>query len=1441
MPQDLKAFLDRHVTTWQDLHHVLDQLRERRFASGPTDAVVPGDMGNIALVGLDFGPDSTFAELTKITAVIRRRAAEQGGSVRFHWMAGSLDIAEDLLYEEGDETFLMPAMRGYESWGDPYFHLFATSLDRDHRAYRQLPGIIWEQAVSHATRLARYFERQGVDLVVAAGLAAVPGNVSATLGLVLASEFLDLTVINLSEHYFWEGHFAPPGLCGQEHWLINRHLSEVTSLLDLLYPWAGPRWFHICASPDQAESLIHRRGVNPATVTWQPPCVDPSVFRPRSLAERRVIHGKLDAFFDPAGQSPVTEDIHAYYPSRRSRPKPVILGSRAGLDARFTPETIVLLQPTRIAPERGIEWDLAFVEAMVRHETFAKSVPGNLVLFVSGPVLSGCETYAEDVCEAATALMDRLPADLADRVRVAFSFGELVFDETTGPGDVAPTVSEVYGISDMVLVPSRYEGRCLPAAEAAATGLPIVINEFDPKGLYQAIVEGIVPDRRSAWNLLDTGTDDDLASARRDKIQDALTGTDESGREEAGSDSLLVIDIAAVGVGEAAIQALSIVSDLEERRRVERHNMRLARQRLSTDVLAAIWSEFLDRIDRSAGRLGPAGRRAEAALEALVGRQTSQALRKVAAVGRRRYLPGMFPLGYLYTVRGLVEPTGYHFEEMQTATRLFHHARFLADRMTSRTAALELFAMGEWLVMLPGNPLETPSDHSLAYRHRRSVGRRSDGLTEQQLVGLLAEAADDLDPGLAQVLAAEKRACWQGSLRLLSEVLPRVRGWVKLVRVLAGLEPEDPMTGGAGREAEALLASMERPLGVDDTGLFLQEVVYRPRKLVHICSEVRFLPFELEILGRRLLAHWRSLAARAEADYEVVFVARNNLVGTEARVSDIEEILETDTFSELAEARRQGHFRILGTDGRSLGCNLADLSESCTGLLTDPSVVVTASGPHHLISLDLLDRPSFRFGRVQGQLAAQMIGVKPSDAFCVFVPPAVRVVVGHPFVVQDAVTLSRQVRSPAFKALVRLDGMDATLRSLAAHADRTGSRVDDYLEMRARGSSDSEALSIRPLCGLHQDGVPYHGTSLRIATSRMAGRLRFVLLTSRTPQDTVEDMARRFESETGRPVIAAWNGGYVLNEQVVARLGLRRECVGTPLGLVVREGRVLCPPLFNRPVLAAGRDGRVQIDRLSMNFGGALRIANPRAPAIRWRKSAVNPSQVPRDDVAVYTLAWHKETIPIKDRVILVLAGRFVTKVVSCEEVDEDEVSVHPVGLHVSIPVDRYYDELRDYYFEGMLVEYDFAWTGRWRQISDAVEAGPLLLRSGRIAVDLDAEYWPSDRSISTQAGRLHDEDLRGPKLGVGLTKHGDVVALAVNGRLRDSFGATYHELAQLLKDEGVTTAMGFDPGGSVTLVANGTVKNVPAFNPNHRRSPFTARPRPRPVPNAFACIVEKE
>jgi len=100
---------------------------------------------------------------------------------------------------------------------------------------------------------------------------------------------------------------------------------------------------------------------------------------------------------------------------------------------------------------------------------------------------------------------------------------------------------------------------------------------------------------------------------------------------------------------------------------------------------------------------------------------------------------------------------------------------------------------------------------------------------------------------------------------------------------------------------------------------------------------------------------------------------------------------------------------------------------------------------------------------------------------------------------------------------------------------------------------------------------------------------------------------------------------------------------------------------------------------------------------------------------------------------------------------------------------------------------------------------------------------------------------MRGPKLGVGLSADNRLVAVAINGRIRESVGATLLDLAHILKDRGVVDAMGFDPGGSVTLVANNEQLNISPYNKDYEKNIYTKPPEPRFVGNAVLGILKRK
>jgi hypothetical protein len=120
----------------------------------------------------------------------------------------------------------------------------------------------------------------------------------------------------------------------------------------------------------------------------------------------------------------------------------------------------------------------------------------------------------------------------------------------------------------------------------------------------------------------------------------------------------------------------------------------------------------------------------------------------------------------------------------------------------------------------------------------------------------------------------------------------------------------------------------------------------------------------------------------------------------------------------------------------------------------------------------------------------------------------------------------------------------------------------------------------------------------------------------------------------------------------------------------------------------------------------------------------------------------------------------------------------------------------------------------------DLLQAGPLLLRGGAVAIEPGAD--PEGFS----AGRAQfDSDItagRHPRAALGLGG-GVAWAVACDGRARDEAGLTLLELAQMMAWLGSDTAVNLDGGGSASLVAGGTLVNRP--RDDHGAPPHGGRP----------------
>jgi hypothetical protein len=316
----------------------------------------------------------------------------------------------------------------------------------------------------------------------------------------------------------------------------------------------------------------------------------------------------------------------------------------------------------------------------------------------------------------------------------------------------------------------------------------------------------------------------------------------------------------------------------------------------------------------------------------------------------------------------------------------------------------------------------------------------------------------------------------------------------------------------------------------------------------------------------------------------------------------------------------------------------------------------------------------------------------------------------------------------------------------------------------------------------------------------------------------VEEFIDKFEK---KPAVA-WNGGFILNAELVGKLGLPESYIGSPLGLIITDGQVLCPPLFNKPSFLIYPDGNIDIKRV--NCRGGIIISGDNC-SFDLNPENHNSRRPASNEICYYDLMHTEDQIEGNGRVIVRLFGNRILEIVPTG--DNAHVPILPVGLTLSFPENRFPPQ-----WNRTGVALQISMKG-WDEFEHAVEAGPMLVADGKNCIDMEEEGWKTPNSIRTQAARLDYIDMRGPKIAIGLGEKGNLSILAINGRIRESVGATHMDMAEIMTKMGIKKAMGFDPGGSSTLVVDGKELNISPYNSNYESDIWALPPEPRAVANA--------
>ncbi|HSM54840.1 MAG TPA: phosphodiester glycosidase family protein [Candidatus Sulfomarinibacteraceae bacterium] len=313
----------------------------------------------------------------------------------------------------------------------------------------------------------------------------------------------------------------------------------------------------------------------------------------------------------------------------------------------------------------------------------------------------------------------------------------------------------------------------------------------------------------------------------------------------------------------------------------------------------------------------------------------------------------------------------------------------------------------------------------------------------------------------------------------------------------------------------------------------------------------------------------------------------------------------------------------------------------------------------------------------------------------------------------------------------------------------------------------------------------------------------------------------------------------------------RHSALGEAHSLWAAGGVIHRPPLFHRGAIWQHSDGRWRVGRLGLND---MQIRLPTGLELVPDDRPATPDQLPfaLNDANAAPVTLYNRYYGVAQQ------GRVVGHTPSDpQRLELTVVDRRIVGLKqgggLALPHNGFVisiapgalspdaqHNLRRRLQSDLLLAYAFA-RPEHREIVQALQTGPILLRDGQITLDddyLEAEeqFWPS-RALANgdyQIGvvptnyKTDVDRTRAGRVGLGIDEQGDLILVMVAGVNDgmglpgvDSFGATLRELAEALRAAGAHSALNLDGGGSTQAYHHGRRALIPGDRRGEPGQPY--------------------
>ena len=1375
MMEDLRS---QPIKTWFDLGLFIDQMR-----ATPTKTNFPDDFvnfkqhieaGGIGIISFYFTIDGITVEANKYTGVLKEICPK----AKIHYIAGEIhEEANDLI--DSSFTKEIKEMDGFDNW-PLYDSFFNQKLERGSDSYNALIRDFWEDALVIAEKLGTYIEDNEINLLYIINVCSNPGNVSLALAVVLISEYFEIPVINNNHDFYWEGgnraidiekHGLKRG--PRDFFFTNAHVGEFFSIIEVLFPWQRKSWMTVNINRLQQQKIIHSYGHNPVNVMRIGTAIDYNIHV--DISKRNIFrtYQQIAAIFSKNEDSVTVYAVSRNIDSDRSF-RPILLGNKHQKQFDFNNNNIIFLQPTRVISRKSIELNFKLIRKMMASESFCSKLNDNpelkISLIITGPIPHGQKGYYKELKKDFKRFLERIPKAFRSKIFLGFLFSEFDKDEFKQKYIAPFDMGQLYNIASLILLPSQTEGRGLPILEAAASGTPIYCRQYEPRAVYEDVV---------GMNL---------------KEKYRLRVLEFKGNKISGSLVNNIVD-----------QVFYPQNNMNN----VSHNLKVIKRRYSYGALKENMNEILKSLHFQLRSLSCREEQVQigeffehykkisnfrnADMDAIMNQDT------------RHYLPGYGRLSFMIYLKSLIDPSFFRVEEQLFKGRIFNFAHELHKKLEdhvkeTKNKLPKFFNLVESIFHYQEGEFEIRHDHAISYRYRNRKHFAYMDYTYQEIVGLVTLIYYQIMKPVPQerlTISPQFFNDWELALYQLTN---------------------SESLGIDNRRRLTKMLQLNVPKGYFPGAYIRHEMEYFV--LQPFRSRLK-LSIEQELTEEMLIAQKENL------EHTYVFV-REPLGNEWFEDKHVVEYIESGTEPELTLLYKHGLVEIIKTQQWCNGLHLPQMGPRALKVLRrikENHGFLITDGESACMMTDIMNIDLFHIGKAKDTMTAKIMGIPEKSGFIQFVPCGVRTTLAYPSPVQTSKDFDEAINSKTFKRFSQKYGERELFRMIGKDAETNGTPIKKWL--KNLNSSENQSVSLtyvrtEYLGGIYDDGLPWSGVIAQTNTKQH--QWNFNAHVALNGPKNVPSLIKEYAREAKNPneISLAWNGGYILNPELVGKLGLPETYIGSPLGLLIINGLVKCPPLFNKPAFIIYKDGTIDISRVTCRDGFIIKKEDN---FIEFKGSGHNIQW--EDAPSFFDLNHEEKSIAGNGQVIVRLAGNTVKEIIYTDK--SESVEIIPVGITLSIPKDLFSDKL----FKlgepvNLIMSEQAKGEIKWSEISYAIEAGPLLLDGGENVINMKTEGWKTENSINTQAARLDFTDMRGPKIAAGINDAGDLIVLAVNGRIRESVGATHNDMATILQKLEIKKAMGFDPGGSSTLFANGEVVNISPYNKKYEEDIYALPPEPR-------------